>query len=210
MDMTLELVIASTAVSLTGLVFCLEIVGFGRVAIISAMIAIASVVASLGCLQLIGSVWDSAAPHELNVLGRLARTDRLLWISQTLQTTAVVSAIVFTIVGSLRVWRRRSVLVARFSSYHDGSADISDSTDVPEVTTRDCICAGVAIVVVTGFIGWELFDFAVTNQGVQYYRDHPLMLLLPVGLAALVGVVLTRFSQYARRHTTIDESRGAS
>jgi hypothetical protein len=198
MDISLELIIALTSVVLTGLVVCLEAVGFGRAAIISATIAIVSLVASLACLQLFPSVWDAAPDANLDVL--LARTDWLLWISQSLLELALLAAIVFGVAGSLRVWRRRSALVARFNTNHRGSAETTASTGTSQLTTRDCLIAVFAILLLTAMVCWELFDFAVTNRGVQYYRDYPLMLLLPVGVAALVGASLAMLSRYARRH----------
>ena len=205
MDMLIVNMVAATVFG-TGLVICLEVVSFGRVAKISAALALLSGAVSIICLQFVPALWDKSTGTLAEIDDVFVQTDRLLFASQATLAMAFFAAGVFCIAGSLRVWSLRSVLISRFSKQHILSAHSVNS--VP-ASNRNRICAVVGILMFIAMIGWDLYDFIVTDRGFQFYEEQLHMLLYPIGAATLVGVVLALFSRFARRHSKRNNNQGS-
>lgn len=205
MDMLIVNIIV-VSVFVTGLVICLEVVSFGRVATVSAALALLSGATSVICLQFNPLNWDKPIGTLAEVDRTFVQTGHALFVIDAAIAIAIFFAGVFCVSGSLRVWSRRSVLISRFISRHFSSVPSLNSI---HTSKRDRILAVLAALVFIVLVGWELYDFIVPNRGLQFYKEHIHMLLYPMGAATLVGVVLALFSRFARRHATRTDSQSS-
>jgi hypothetical protein len=192
MDMMILSIIAA-GVIFTGLISCLEVVGFGRLATVSAVIAVSSFSLAVLCLQYVPSLWEQPVDSIDQVTQTFSQIDLLLGASKAASVTTLLAATSFLITGMIRVWSRRSVLVHRIRSHHierDGAHQAN-----PRMARRFLLFLAVSLF--TLMCSWELYHFVFTNKGIQYYADRPQMLLYSICASVIVGVVLFAIVRYA-------------
>ncbi len=185
MDMMIPGIIAA-AVCFTGLIACLEVVGFGRLATVSAVIAVSSLSLEVLCLQCVPSLWEQPVDSIDQVTQTFSQIDLLLGASKAASVTTLLAATSFLITGMIRVWWRRSVLVHRIRSHHlerDGAHQV-------KLRMAKRFLLFLAVSLFTLICSWEFYTFVFVNKGIQYYADRPQLLLYPICVSAIVGVVL--------------------
>ena len=204
MDMMILSIIAA-AVFFTGLVAVLEVVGFGRLATVSAVTAVSSFSLEVLCLQYVPSLWEQPVDSIDQVTHTISQIDLLLGASKAASVTTLLAFTSFLITGMIRVWSRRSVLVHRIRSLHlerDGVHQVN-----PRMAKRFLLFLAVSLF--TLVCSWELYHFVFTSKGIQYYANRPQMLLYPICVSAIVGVVLFAIVRYAGNSRAVHQKRNA-
>ena len=163
MDLYIVILIGS-ALFLTGLVICLLCVGFGRVAIAFASIAAIAGAVAVGCLQTGPILGDSPVNTFDEINEALDQLERNLLISQVGMNVAGCAVIAFCISGSLRVWRQRSTLVARYNADSSPPVESSVNPENQRVGVKQ-LCVVIAALVICVFLLWQdLHNFVVRDS----------------------------------------------
>ncbi len=115
MDWLIVILIAS-ALFVAGLLGCLSCVGFGRAAIVSAIVDTVAFSVSAACLLKLPLLDERPFSTFEKYSQASDRFDRFLFIAEIGLYVGKLSATVFCLSGALRVWRRRSTLVTRYNT----------------------------------------------------------------------------------------------
>ena len=204
MDMMILSIIAA-AVFFTGLIACLEKVGFGRPATVSAVIAVSSFCLEVLCLQYVPTLWEHPVDSFDQVTHTFSQIDLMPGASKAASVITLLAATSFLFTGTIRVWSRRSVLVHRIRSHHlehDGSHQVN-----PWMAKRFQLFLAVSLF--TLMCSWELYTFVFVNKGIQYYVNRPQLLLYPICVSPIVGVVLFGIVRYARAYHAVRQKPDA-
>jgi hypothetical protein len=114
----------STAVFFVGMILCLEIVGFDRVSILAAMVAVTAGVVSVVSVQLVPKSWTVAVSEVSGAKHVVLETPSVLNVSRVANTISIVAAVVFCVAGTMRIWQHRSVILSRFHFNAELSSDL--------------------------------------------------------------------------------------